>query len=309
MATEIVHRGTGEITTAPLATREHLDLIKTVLAADAKLSDGELTLFAEVANRKGLDPFAGQIHATKRQGKLTIQTGIDGLRLIAERTGRWEGNDGPYWCGPDGEWRDVWLSDDPPAAAKVIVHKQGARPRTGIAHWREYAQYTADKEGGGRRLNRMWQTMPSGQLAKCAEALALRAQFPQEMSGLYADDEMGQADNPPPAEPAGTGRSSNGRARRSASSSKDRAEQPATPYDRLNGAVTVDEGLKLLTEAVGEPVSIDDFLAAVRTQWPDHADKITADAAQQLRGTALGEWLRVAYTQLAPAANLVGAHQ
>jgi phage recombination protein Bet len=168
-----------------LATPEQVKLLKRTLGAD--LTDDELALFGEVARRRGLDPFTRQIHAVKRDGKMSIQTGIDGFRLIAERTGQYRGQRGPWWAGPDGEWRELWTGPGAPHAARVAVLRDGwPEPTYGIAH---YAEYRAPAP--------MWTKMPANQLAKCAEALALRKAFPQELSGLYTDDEMAQADAPP----------------------------------------------------------------------------------------------------------------
>lgn len=183
---------------APLK-KEQVELIKRTIAEGA--TDDELALFVTQCNRTGLDPFNRQIHFVKRAGKLTIQTGIDGFRLQADRTGLYAGQDGPWWCGSDGEWREPWLEEEPPAAAKVTVYKMlpnGERaPFSGIALYREYVQTTRDGE-----IVSMWKKMPVGQIAKCAEALAIRKAFPAELSGLYTTDEMGQADN---AEPGGVG--------------------------------------------------------------------------------------------------------
>lgn len=167
---------------------DQVELIKRTIAKEA--TNDELKLFLYQCERTGLDPFAKQIYSIKRQGKMVTQIGIDGARLVAQRTGRYAGQDGPYWCGEDGVWRDVWLTKDKPRAAKVNVYLVGIERGTpGVAHWDEYAPYF------GNKLADMWQKMPALMLGKCAEMLALRKAFPQELSGLYTQEEMAQADN------------------------------------------------------------------------------------------------------------------
>lgn len=164
-------------------TPEQVDLIRRTICAGA--SDDELQLFLMQCKRTGLDPFSRQIHAVKRSGKMTIQVGIDGLRLVADRTGKTDGQDGPYWCGPQGVWKDVWLAQEVPNAAKVVVYRKGQqRGYVGIAHWTEYAQQGP-----------MWAKMPALMLSKVAESLALRKAFPMELSGLYAPEEMRDEDH------------------------------------------------------------------------------------------------------------------
>jgi len=177
-----------------------MDLIKRTIAKGA--TDLELELFVRQCERTGLDPFARQIYAIKRWDAsvgaevMQTQVSIDGLRTLAADTNEMGGQDGPFWCGLDGYWLDVWLEPEPPKAARVIVIRSanGTQARfTGTALWSSYAQTKRDGS-----LNRMWAQMGAEMLAKCAEALALRKAFPQRLSGLYTSDEMGQADGHAP---------------------------------------------------------------------------------------------------------------
>lgn len=162
-------------------------------------SNADLAVFFHQAVRTGLDPFARQIYMIGRWSrdgvKQTIQTGIDGYRLIArraaDRSGESLGYEDTVWCGDDGQWREMWLTSDHPVAAKVAVLRGGQR-FSAVAMWDEFVQ--TDRDG---KPNAMWGRMKANQLAKCAEALALRKAFPQDLAGIYTDDEMGRAERHP----------------------------------------------------------------------------------------------------------------
>lgn len=188
-------------TAAPLErssmTRDQIDLLKRTIAKGT--SDDEFALFVATANRMGLDPFSRQIHCVKRwdsrEGRevMAIQVGIDGFRASAERTGEYDGQEGPFWCGADGQWRDVWTEDKPPIAAKVLAYRKGiSRPFVGIARYKSYVQ--TKKDGSP---NQMWQRGDDFMIAKCAEAVALRKGFPNQLAGVHAPEEMAVDDERP----------------------------------------------------------------------------------------------------------------
>ena len=178
---------------------DKIGLLRRTIARGA--TEDELALFVEQCKRTGLDPFARQIYSVRRkqwngqsrsyEEAQVIQVSIDGFRLIADRTHKYAGQVGPWWCGPDGEWKEVWLNEEAPSAAKVgVLRHDFHQPLFAIALFKSYVQTNSQGDPVSR-----WKTDPAGMIAKCAEALALRRAFPHELSGLYTTEEMGQADN------------------------------------------------------------------------------------------------------------------
>jgi phage recombination protein Bet len=165
-------------------TKEQIELIKQQIAPRA--TDSELQLFLYQCQRTGLDALSRQIYAIHRSvkdgnnyaQKMTIQTSIDGFRVVAERSGSYAGQGEPEFVEQDGKI----------ICCKVRVYrfaKDGTRyeAAVGVAYWDEYVQNTP-----------LWTKMRHTMIAKCAEALALRKAFPQDLSGLYTSEEMSQAD-------------------------------------------------------------------------------------------------------------------
>lgn len=159
---------------------DQVDLIKRQIAKDA--TNDELKLFLYQCQRTGLDPMTRQIYFMKRSGKMTIQTSIDGFRVIAERSGDYAGQDEPEFL----------YKNDKLDCAKVKVYRFRGEQRylasVGVAYWTEY--FPGEAQGF------MWKKMPHTMLSKVAEALALRKAYPQDLSGLYTNDEMQQAGSP-----------------------------------------------------------------------------------------------------------------
>lgn len=170
-------------------------LLRNTLCKGA--DDDELALYITVCNRKQLDPFSGQIHGVKRWDSesrtkvMRYQTGIDGFRIMAHRSGVFGGMDPIQWCADDGVWRDVWLARTAPRAAKARVYRTDReRPIEVIAYWDMYVQVKQDG-----KPNQRWENGGPHMLAKCAEALAIRQAFPIECGGVYTDDELGRTDD------------------------------------------------------------------------------------------------------------------
>jgi phage recombination protein Bet len=164
---------------------EQVALIKKTVFPDS--TDDELKVFIYVAKKTALDPFSRQIYAVKRKNnqtgemRMTVQTSIDGFRLIAFRTNAYAGRDEAIF---------EYDSKNLPIKCKVTVYKlvQGIRCAfTATARWDEY--YPGDRQGF------MWNKLPETMLEKCTESKALRMAFPAELSNLYTGEEMEQADS------------------------------------------------------------------------------------------------------------------
>lgn len=170
-----------------LMSQEDLDILRN--SKFKGFSDREIAYCAKTINLLQLSPFLNQVHFTRRTDKkgvsqIVVQIGIDGFRLTAQRAGGYAGSDEPVF-----EYDEKDVKKQNPVKATVTVYKivSGVRcPFTAAARWDEYyphGQFTG-----------MWDKMPHNQLAKCAEALALRKAFPAELSSLYTEDEMHQAE-------------------------------------------------------------------------------------------------------------------
>ena len=194
MSTEVA-KVTGALAIQPNQTSwddAQLAALRQLGVSDA--SEGDLAVYLNYCQQTGMSPFAKQIYMIGRREKRgndwivkqTIQMGIDGFRIIAQRSREYQGQTKPEWCGPDGVWKEVWLDKvNNPVAARVGVRRKGfVEPLYATALWESYAVYYNDV------LSPMWKKHGPGQLLKCAEALAIRKAFPMDLSGIYEPTEM-----------------------------------------------------------------------------------------------------------------------
>ncbi len=182
MSNELVKHEAREISPSSHFTQEQIETIKSIYCKGA--SDDEFKVFLYTCQRTGLDPFARQVYYIKRGNQMTIQTSIDGYRLVADRTGRY---------APGQEPSFVHDANGKLLSATAYIKKRTSDGTWHIvpatAHFEEYVQVFQGKPSG------LWQKMPRTMLSKCADALAIRKAFPAELSGIYTKEEMDQADS------------------------------------------------------------------------------------------------------------------
>lgn len=256
MSTDIVQARSSELSIGPSQTAftdSQVSVLRQLGVTSASVDD--LRIFFHRCQSTGLDPFSGQIYMIGRRSregqnwvvKQTIQTGIDGYRLIAHRAAEARGMslscDDTLWADGDGHWHDLWIWDAPPTAAKVVVRVGEAR-FSGVATTTEYMPMRMDRSGREVPMG-LWAKMPATMVAKCAEALALRKAFPLDLSGIYTTEEMMQAD---------------ARERTIATETASSQPRPRLDYSRVTRAmtdcgVTQAEMLEVAKDIVGRTVT------------------------------------------------------
>lgn len=190
-------------------TGAQLGLIKRTVAADC--NNDEFDLFMEVSRRVGLDPFRKQIYAVvynkenPDKRKMSIITGIDGFRGVAARSKLYRPDDAEPEIVFDETRKDP--KTNPLGIVKAVAKAfkfgpDGAwHPSVGVAYWDEFAPLVeewAENDKGKWRPTGIfelpgssnWRRMPRVMLPKCAEAQALRKGWPEDLSGIYAPEEM-----------------------------------------------------------------------------------------------------------------------
>ena len=170
-------------------------------------SNADRAVFLHQCQRTGLDPFSRQIHMIGRNEKQpdgswgkkwTIQTGIDGWRVVRDRAERHAGVRGTLgravWYDHEGNEFKVWVRRDPPAACEITYTVRDANGETPYTSVLQFAEYVQLKDG---RPIAQWATKGSHMLEKCTEADVYRKAFPQDFAGIILEDAMPPAEDPP----------------------------------------------------------------------------------------------------------------
>jgi phage recombination protein Bet len=181
-------------TTQAEAYAADLETLRGAVGAD--LNNSQLKLAVVYAERVGADLFARQIYPIVDRGRLTFITSIDFLRVTAERSGRYAGQGRPdYEEGCDCQGEAQPLAMPHPRWAEVPIFREGWRePIIRRAYFHEYVVFQRDGQ-----VKETWRKMPHVMIAKVSEAAGIRAAFPNDVQGLYTQDEMEQAgvESPP----------------------------------------------------------------------------------------------------------------
>ena len=174
---------------------ELIGVLQTSLYPGAAI--GSVKMVLGYCKAAGLDPMQKPVHIVPMWDKNTkamrdvVMPGIGLYRTQAARSGQYAGVTDPEF-GPDVTETIGGVEITFPAWCKVTVKRLLGNQVVEFAareFWKEnYA--TAGKDSAAP--NAMWKKRPYGQIAKCAEAQALRKAFPEFGSAPTADEMEGR---------------------------------------------------------------------------------------------------------------------
>lgn len=147
--------------------KEDRNLLLATVAKGA--TESEFQMFLEFCKSTGLNPFKKEIWFIKTGQGVQMMTGINGFLTIA--------NNHPQF---DGMTVKIDEQDGKLVSATCTVYRKDRKyPSEATVYYSEYAKNSP-----------IWRTMPRMMLQKVAKSVALREAFPQELNGMYTQEEM-----------------------------------------------------------------------------------------------------------------------
>ncbi|MCC3868473.1 phage recombination protein Bet [Terrisporobacter mayombei] len=176
------------------------DTVKNYLVSGGgNVSDQEVLMFVELCKAKGMNPFERDAYLIKYKSKnpqfdtpATIIVGKDFFIKKANENSAFEGmKAGIVVVDKENQIHEregsLKLPDETIVGGWCEVYRSDRKvPTKAIVAYDEYVQ----KKGNGE-VNSMWSSKPGTMIRKVAQSQALREAFPNELRGLYQQEEMG----------------------------------------------------------------------------------------------------------------------
>jgi phage recombination protein Bet len=172
---------------------ELIDVLRNSLYPGAKPESIKLVL--GYCRARGLDPMKKPVHVVPMYNREAggvidvVMPGVNSYRTDAARTGEYVGKSEPEY-GPDTTKSLGGVETTFPLWCKIVVKRLIHGKECEFVAKEYWLENYATKKRDTQAPNDMWFRRPYGQLAKCAEAQALRMAFPEETGGTNTNDEM-----------------------------------------------------------------------------------------------------------------------
>lgn len=183
-----------------MVTAEHAEALRTALKSSLYpgASDASVDLVLSYCKAAGLDPMQKPVHIVPmwdaKEGRMrdVVMPGVGLYRTNAARTGEFGGISEPEF-GPMVTERIGRVDITFPEWCRVTVSRRLPSGHlaqfTAVEYWVENYAIKGGKEKD-QSPNAMWSKRPRGQLAKCAQAQALRMAFPEAVGSAPTAEEM-----------------------------------------------------------------------------------------------------------------------
>lgn len=183
----VIHTNAGDVKLTPAIVRRYL------VNGNGNVTDQEIALFLGLCRAQNLNPFTREAFLVKYNGNqpAAIIVAKDAFLKRAYRSESFRGHKAGVICQASGQGNITYTEGFCPPGSKIVggwaeVHRDGWSFPLRVEV--DLNEYQAKKSDG--TPNRMWSEKPATMVRKVALVQALREAFPDNLQGMYSEEEI-----------------------------------------------------------------------------------------------------------------------